>query len=71
MVALLVLMALTALLITGVSMLVSPESYAGQRVVLALRRPLACRLAGLALILAALAGAAAGFIQFTLSHYSE
>ena len=66
---------LAAVLVTsailGTSMLVSPESYAGQRTVPALRNPLACKLAGLALVLAALLGGAAAFLHFAMSNYSE
>ncbi len=71
MLGLLIVMMLVTLAIIGVSMLASPESYAEQRVVAALRRPLVCQLPGLALILIALAGAAAAFLQFVMSNYSE
>jgi hypothetical protein len=71
MIGLLVVCILMVLVIVGVSMLASPESYAEQRVVLALRRPLICKLTGLALILVAIAGGAASFIQFVMSNYSE
>ena len=71
MIGLLIVCTLIVLIILGVSMLASPESYAEQRVVLALRRPLVCKLTGLALILVALAGAAAAFLQFVMSNYSE
>ena len=71
MIGLLVICTLMVLIITGVSMLASPESYAEQRVILALRRPMACKLTGLALILIAIAGGAAAFLQFVMSNYSE
>ena len=71
MIGVLVLCVLIVLMIVGISMLASPESYAEQRVVLALRRPLVCQLTGLALIIAAIAGGAASFLHFVLSNYSE
>lgn len=71
MIGLLVICILMVLVITGVSMLASPESYAEQRVVLALRRPLVCKLTGIALILVAVAGGVASFIHFVMSNYSE
>ena len=71
MIGLLIVMCLMAMMIVGISMLASPESYAEQRVVLAFRRPLVCQLTGLALILAAIAGGTASFIHFVMSNYSE
>lgn len=71
MIGLLIICTLMVLAIVGISMLASPESYAGQRVVPVLRRPLPCQLTGLALIVAAIAGAAALFLHFVMSNYSE
>ena len=71
MVGLLVICTLMVLVIAGVSMLASPESYAEQRLVLALRRPMTCKLTGLALILVAIVGGAASFLHFAMSNYSE
>ena len=71
MIGLIIVTTLIVMAVFGVSMLASPESYAGQRVVLALRRPFVCQLTGLALTVLAIAGSVAAFIQFTLSNYSE
>ena len=71
MIGLLVICTLMVLVIVGVSMLASPESYGEQRVVLALRRPMTCKLTGLALIIIAIAGGAASFLHFVMSNYSE